>query len=102
MNVRTDMVEQWMAMVKNELVPAFQKGGQAGVLARRVEFGGSRNQFTFRVPLSKWADLDGETPLAKALGTEAMAKLGAKLNSMGSAEWLIYNYVPELSVVPQP
>jgi len=101
-NVRPDMVDQWTATVKSELVPAWKKAGQPGVLVRRVEYGGSRNQFTIRVPLNKWADLDGETPLAKALGTEAMAKLGAKLNSMGSAEWLIYNYVPELSVVPQP
>jgi len=101
-NVRQEMVDQWMATVKNELIPAFQKAGQPGVLCRRVEFGGSRSQFTFRVPLNKWADLDAASPLVKVLGPDGMAKLAAKLNSMSSAEWLIYNYVPELSVVPQP
>ena len=101
-NVRQDMVEQWMATVKNELVPAWKKAGQPGILARRVEFGSARNPFTFRVPLNKWADLDGANPLVKALGQDGWAKLGAKLNSMGSAEWLIYNYVADLSVLPQP
>ena len=97
-NVHPDMIQQWMATVKNELVPAWKKAGQPGMLARRVEYGGSRNQFTVRVPLNKWADLDGEGPLVKALGQDGAAKLGAKLSSMSSAEWLLYNYVPELSV----
>lgn len=99
-NVHPDMIQQWMATVKSELVPAWKKAGQPGMLARRVEYGGSRNQFTIRVPLNKWADLDGEGPLVKALGQDGAAKLGAKLSSMSSAEWLIYNYVPELSVPP--
>ncbi len=101
-NVRPDMVDQWMATVKNELVPAWKKAGQSGVLARRVEYGGVRSQFTIRIPLNKWADLDGEPPLVKALGPDAMAKLVAKLNSMSSSEQLIYNYVPDLSVLAQP
>jgi len=101
-NVRPDMVDQYITTVKNELVPAFKKAGLPGVLARRVEYGGSRNQFTIRVPLNKWADLDGESPVVKALGPEAMAKLGAKLNSMSSSEWFIYNYVPDLSLAAQP
>jgi hypothetical protein len=99
-NVHPDMIQQWMATVKNELVPAWKKAGQPGMLARRVEYGGSRNQFTIRVPLNKWADLDGEGPLVKALGQDGAAKLGAKLSSMSSAEWLVYNFVPELSVRP--
>jgi len=99
-NVHSDMIQQWMATVKSELVPAWKKAGQPGMLARRVEYGGSRNQFTIRVPLNKWADLDGEGPLVKALGQDGAAKLGAKLSSMSSAEWLVYNYQPELSVPP--
>jgi len=99
-NVHPDMIQQWMATVKNELVPAWKKAGQPGMLVRRVEYGGSRNQFTVRVPLNKWADLDGEGPLVKALGQDGAAKLGAKLSSMSNAEWLVYNYVPEMSVLP--
>ncbi len=97
-NVHPDMIQQWMATVKDELVPGWKKTGQPGMLTRRVEYGGSRGQFTIRVPLNKWADLDGPSQLVKAMGQENYAKMAAKLNSMSSNEWLIYNYVPEMSV----
>ena len=100
-NVRPEMVDQYMATVKNELVPAMKKAGEPSFLARRVEWGGSQNVFTFRVPLAKFADLDGPNPLVKGLGPEAAAKLGAKLSSMGNAEFMIYNFLPELSLIPQ-
>jgi len=99
--VRPEMVDQYVATVKNELMPAFKKAGLTGILARRVEWGGSQNVFTFRVPLGKFAELDGDNPLVKGLGREGAAKLGAKLSSMSSAEFLIYTYVPELSLVQQ-
>ena len=96
-NVRQDMLEQFMATVKNELAPALKKAGQTSFLARRVEYGGSRNQFTFRSPLNKFSELDGDSPLIKALGKDGAAKLGAKLGSMGTSEWLIYTVVADLS-----
>jgi hypothetical protein len=99
--VRPEMVEQFMGTVKNELVPALKKAGQSSLLARRVQWGGSQNVFTFRSPLGKFADLDGDSPLIKGAGREGGAKLGAKLASMGNAEFFIYNYVPDLSLVAQ-
>src|SRR4029077_17341548 len=79
-NVHPDMVQQWMSTVKDELVPGWKKTGQSGMLTRRVEFGGSRSQFTIRVPLSKWGDLDGPSALVKAMGQDNYAKMAAKLN----------------------
>jgi quinol monooxygenase YgiN len=96
--VRPEMMDQFIATVKNELVPAMKKAGQSSFLARRVEWGGSQNVFTFRCPVGKFAELDGPNPLVKGLGQEAAAKLGAKLSSMGNAEFMLYNYVPELSL----
>ena len=100
-NVRPEMTEQFIATVKNELVPALKKAGQTSLLARRVTWGGSRSIFTFRSPLGKFAELDGDSPLVKGLGQEGAAKLGAKLSSMSSSEWMIYTYVPELSLIQQ-
>ncbi len=99
--VRPDMTDQFAATVKNELVPALKKSGQTSLLARQVEFGGTRNVFAFRSPLVKWSDLDGENPLVRGLGREAAMKLSAKLSSLGNAEWLIYSYVPEMSLRQQ-
>jgi len=100
--VRPDMLEQFTAAVKNELAPALKKSGQSSFLARQVDFGGTRNVFTFRSPIVKYADLDGESPLVKGLGQDAAMKLGAKLGSMGNAEWMIYTYVPGMSLRQQP
>jgi hypothetical protein len=100
-NVRPDMTEQFIATVKNELIPALKKAGETSLLARRVAWGGSRSIFTFRSPLGKFADLDGDSPLVKGLGRDGAAKLGAKLTSMSSSEWMIYNYIPELSLIQQ-
>lgn len=95
---RPETVDQFMATVKNELVPALKKAGQSSFLARRVEWGGSQNIFSFRSPLGKFAELDGPNPLVRGLGPEAGAKLGAKLSSLGNAEFFIYNYEPELKL----
>ena len=101
--VRADMVEQFMATVKNELVPGLKKGGQSSFLARRVEWGGSRNVFTFRSPMDKFSELDGDSTLIKGLGRDGAAKLGAKLTSMTTGvEWIIYTYMPDLSLQAQP
>jgi hypothetical protein len=51
--------------------------------------------------VGKFAELDGPNPLVKGLGPEAAAKLGAKLSSMGNAEFILYNYLPELSLQQQ-
>ena len=100
--VRSEMVPQFVSTVKEELVPAMKKAGQSSFLARRVQWGGSQNVFTFRSPLGKFSDLDGPSPLVKGLGAEAASKLGAKLASMGNAEWFIYTYMPDMSLQQQP
>jgi len=96
--VRPEATEQWMTTVKNEVVPAMKKAGVTSLLARRVELGGSQNVFTFRLPMDKFAVLDGPNVLVKGLGPEAGAKLVAKLNSMGNAEFFLYTYMPDLSL----
>ena len=96
--VRPEMIDQFMVTVKSELVPALKKAGQASLLARRVEWGGPRNVLTFRSPLGKFAELDGDASLVKALGRDGAAKLGAKLSSMSTSDWVIYTLVPELSI----
>lgn len=99
--VRGGMEQQWMDTVKNELAPALKKAGYPSLLVRRVEWGGSRNVFTLRVPYDKFGELDEQSALVKSLGADAAAKLAAKLGSMSTTEWLLYTYQPELSVRSQ-
>ena len=51
--VRPGMAEQYLALVKSDLMPALKKGGAASFRVRRVEWGGSRYDFTTSIPLEK-------------------------------------------------
>ena len=102
-NVRMGMDDQYLAVMKGEYLPALKKAGVTSFLVRRVEWGGSRNQFTLRGGLDKFAELDEGSVLTKALGAEAAAKLLAKLRqTIATSEYVLYTYVPESSYQPPP
>ena len=101
--VRPGMDDQYLAIMKNEYVPALKKAGVTGFLVRRVEWGASRNVFTMLGRHEKFAELDEGSVLTKALGAEAAAKLLAKLRqTIVSAEYLLYTRLPESSYQPPP
>jgi len=101
--VRPGMMDQYLEVLKNELVPALKKGGVKWFRARVVEYGGSRNQVTTGSGFNDWAEMDGPSVLEKALGKDAAAAWLKKISGMiSSSEYLIYTYRPELSyVAPQ-
>ena len=102
-SVRSGMDDQYLAIMKNEYLPALKKAGVASFLIRRVEWGGSRNQFTLMGRHDKYEELDAGSMLTKALGAEASAKLLTKLRqTIATSEYLLYSYVPESSFQPPP
>ncbi len=102
-NVRSGMDGQYLAIMKDEYLPALKKAGVTSLLVRRVEWGGSRNQFTLLVRHEKYAELDEGSVLTKALGAEAAAKLLAKIRqTIATSEYSLYAYMPESSFQPPP
>ena len=102
-NVRSGMDLQYLAIMKDEYLPALKKAGVTSLLVRRVEWGGSRNQFTLIGRHEKYAELDEGSVLTKALGAEAAAKLLAKVRqTIATSEYSLYSYVPESSFQPPP
>ena len=98
MTVRPDMADQFIALMKDEYVPMLKKGGVTRLLFRRVEWGGSRNQFTMSGRFEKFEELDAGSVSLKVLGKEGSAKLLSKVRQMtGSSEYLLYTYLPEQS-----
>jgi hypothetical protein len=97
--VRPGMADQYLALLKNELIPAYKKAGVASYRARRIEYGGSRNDITTSTPLNKMAELDGDTPLVKAVGQAGATQfLNKAAQLVAFSEYLIYRYVPDASV----
>jgi hypothetical protein len=76
--VKPDMLNEWIDLQKNEVVPAQKKAGvkERTVWATAV---GNAFEFTILVPFEKWALMDGPPPVVTALGAEAAAQLNAKV-----------------------
>lgn len=76
--LRPEMVTEWMALQRNEVVPALKK---AGVTSRTtlVTVVGNTFEYTTLTPFPTWAAMDGDGPLVRALGAEGAAQLNAKL-----------------------
>ena len=102
-NVRSGMAEQYLAIMKDDYLPALKKAGVTSLLVRRVEWGGSRNQFTLIGRHEKYAELDEGSVLTKALGAEAAAKLLAKVRqTIAASEYSLYAHMPNSSFQPPP
>lgn len=76
--LKPDMVNEWLTLQRNEVIPAQKKAGVASriTLATAV---GDLNEYVTITPFPEWAAMDGANPLVRALGAEGAAALIAKL-----------------------
>ena len=96
--IRPGMQNQYMALVKSDLLPALKKADVKVFRMRQVQWGGSRTEFTSASPVDKWSELDGPSRLETAMGKEAYAKYSDKLGAMTvSSEYLILTVVADSS-----
>ena len=100
--VKPDMLNEWLDLQKNEVMPALKK---AGISSRAIyaTTAGDNYEYLEVRPADKFAALDGPGPLNRALGPEAAGRLIAKLRKGidGQRSWL-FNRVNELSSLPDP
>ena len=76
--VKPEMLNEWIDLQKNEVVPGLKK---AGIASRSVWSTAVGNSFEYSivVPFEKFAVMDNPGPLITALGAEAAARLNGKL-----------------------
>ena len=73
-----DMVNEWIDLQRNEVIPAQKKAGVASRITLTTAVGNSF-EFLIITPFPSWAAMDGEAPLVRALGSDGAARLNAKL-----------------------
>ena len=97
--VRPGMAEQYMALVKGELLPAYKKAGYTFLRVRRVQYGGPRTEFSSALGFEKWAELDAAaTFLQKAMGEEGARKFTEKLGALtANSQYLVWTVVSDAS-----
>ena len=76
--LKPDMVTEWLALQKNEVIPAQKKGGVTTRTTLQTVLGNSFEYATI-IPYPSYGILDGQNALEKALGTEAAARLAEKI-----------------------
>ena len=99
-HVKSDMVNEWLDLQKNEFIPAQKKAGLATRTTYQTVFGNT-NEFLTVTPFGKYAEFDGQSQLEHTLGAVGAARLAAKLQKcLESRQVYISNALPELSSAP--
>jgi len=96
--VKPGMGNEYMNLVKSEVVPAYKKAGIKTFVLITPAYG--EGDVVSVIPRS-WKDIDAGQPLAKALGQEGYAALLKKLNAMTVKRQIdLYQYRPGMSYRP--
>lgn len=77
--VKADMLDEWLALQKNEVVPALKKGGVKTRTVYSSGLFGTAGEYVAITPIEKFADFDNPSPQTRALGAAGAATLAAKL-----------------------
>lgn len=101
-DVKPDMMADYVALQKNETIPTLQKGGVEWRDAWRTGAFGTNYTFAFVAPIKSFADMDAPNPIEKALGEEGarayMAKIAKLVN--GSRRYAL-RMRPDLGYKPE-
>jgi len=90
-------MQEFQALIKSDLLPAFKKGKQDVAVFVRG-FGANPNDIVLSSPIAKYADFDSPPPFVQALGQDGTAKLVARFEGMGSiVEQTVRTRVVDLS-----
>jgi len=83
----------------NDLSAMLAKTNAKGVLVSKVGLGGDPNSYITLALFDNWADVDKfPAAFAKASADAKLAPPAAGI--VAHAEWRVYRFVPELSVIP--
>lgn len=101
LRVQQGKADQFMAMIKDDMLPALKQAGVKMYRVRRAEYGASRNEFVTVYAMEKFGELDEQSALAKALGPDGFRKWLEKSSAIVAySEYLVYTVRPELSWIP--
>lgn len=97
--VRPDKVQEWTAIVKDEMMPAYKKAGLTFTV-RRARMGAPSSEFYISTRAANWAEA-GATGTRQVMGDEAYQRVLPKLNAITTLlETNLYRYRADLSYTP--
>ena len=101
-HVKPDMVEEWLALQREHVVPALKKAGVKQYTVYQTVVG-ETSAFVIVRPLPSFGEFDGHDPLDRTLGATAAATLRSKLGDcLASVHSRIENSQNEFFLDPGP
>jgi hypothetical protein len=79
-HLKPDMVNEWIDLQKNEVVPALKKGGIKARTVFSSGIFGTAGEYLISQPFDNTAEFDGQSPLVRALDAPGATRLNTKLN----------------------
>ena len=99
--VRADKYQDYLDLIKSDVLPAAKKGGLTTYLFAETKFGAPSNQVSSVIAMDKWAELDEPFGIEKALGKDGYKALLVKIRPLIiRSEVNEYRFQPELSYLP--
>lgn len=99
--VKPDKVSEYLALVKNEVLPAAKKSGLTEFSVAQVRYGAPSTEFNSVSGLSKWGDLDGGFGVQKGMGEEGYRRFLEKVRPLiVESEFNTFSFQPDLSYLP--
>lgn len=100
--VKPDRTNEYLALVKSDVVPAVKKAEVKVFSVARVRYGAPSNEFVSVLGFSSWADLDKLSPIVQGMGGSAKyEEFLAKVRPLlVTSQYDIFRYEPDLSYFP--
>ena len=100
-DVRPEKYNDYLALVKSDILPAAQKGGLKLYEFSEARYGGPNTQVTSIVDMASWGDLDQGVGIQKALGKEGYQALMEKVRPLIVQSVVNeYRFLPDISYLP--
>lgn len=102
--VKPDKVNEFMSVLKGELLPAVKKAGVKSFGVARVRYGAPGSEFRSVMGFNSWADLDESPgPIVSAMGEAKYREFVARITPLVvESQYDMYRFMPDLSYVPAP
>ena len=95
--------QEFVALLRDQLMPAFRKSSIMGVVSNEMTFGSGSGDWVFAVPIRSWSELDKPMPLIESMGQQAAEQLLSRADSMVErSETIVLRTRPDLSVAATP
>ena len=100
-DVRPERYNDYLALVKSDILPAAQKGGAKMYEFSEMRYGAPNTEVTSIVAMDSWGDLDTGVGVQKALGKEGYQALLQKVRPLIVQSVVNeYRFQPDISYLP--